>query len=150
MVRCIDVAHWFLSQESMTHKKLQKLCYYAQAWNCALYNGTPLFGEDIQAWVHGPVIPALYPYYADYKWNPIPKYEDSLPAFNSDQLEILETVYNTYSEFTGDQLEQLTHSEDPWVEARGDCKPWEISREVISLKSMERYYGNLYEQDQND
>lgn len=24
-----DVANWFLSKEEMTHKKLQKLCYYA-------------------------------------------------------------------------------------------------------------------------
>lgn len=29
-----DVAEWFLSKESMTNKKLQKLCCYAQAWYC--------------------------------------------------------------------------------------------------------------------
>ena len=26
-----DVAYWFLLKQSMTHKKLQKLCYYAEA-----------------------------------------------------------------------------------------------------------------------
>ncbi|MFP5528706.1 Panacea domain-containing protein, partial [Peptococcus simiae] len=55
MKSVIDVANWFLSKDSMTHKKIQKLCYYAQAWYCALYDGTPLFKEEIQAWVHGPV-----------------------------------------------------------------------------------------------
>ena len=27
-----EIANWFLLKESMSHKKLQKLCYYAQAW----------------------------------------------------------------------------------------------------------------------
>lgn len=33
-----DVANWFLAHETMMHKKLQKLCYYAQAWFYALKN----------------------------------------------------------------------------------------------------------------
>jgi len=32
------VANWFLNKYSMSHKKLQKLCYYAEAWHQALYN----------------------------------------------------------------------------------------------------------------
>ena len=60
MASVFDVANWFLSKGSVTHKKLQKLCYYSQAWHCALYDGTPLFAERIEAWVHGPVIPELY------------------------------------------------------------------------------------------
>ena len=31
-----DIANWFLLKEEMTQKKLQKLCYYAQAWCYAL------------------------------------------------------------------------------------------------------------------
>ena len=31
-----NIAGWFLSRDTMTHKMLQKLCYYAQAWYCAL------------------------------------------------------------------------------------------------------------------
>ena len=33
-----DVAEFFLTKQSMTNKKIQKLCYYAQAWFYALYN----------------------------------------------------------------------------------------------------------------
>ena len=33
-----DVANYFRSKEEMTHKKLQKLVYYAYAWYIALYN----------------------------------------------------------------------------------------------------------------
>ena len=27
-----DIADWFLKKGNMTQKKLQKMCYYAQAW----------------------------------------------------------------------------------------------------------------------
>lgn len=144
-----DVAHWFLSKAPMTHKKIQKLCYYAQAWYCALYDGTPLFQEEIQAWVHGPVIPALYPKYADYRWNEIPVYNGPLPVMTGDELEVLETVYHTYGSFTGDQLESLTHAERPWQQARGNRQPWEVSRDVISIASMRSFYQDLYDQAQD-
>ena len=145
-----NIAKWFLSQDSMTHKKLQKLCYYAQAWYCALYDGAPLFEDEIQAWVHGPVITSLYPVYADYKWNEIPKVEFDASAFDSKVLDILDAVYNTYGGFSGDQLENLTHSEKPWMEARGALKPWEPCTTPISCRTMREFYRREYEQDQND
>lgn len=150
MVKVQDIAKWFLSQDSMTHKKIQKLCYYAQAWYCALYDGTPLFEDQIEAWVHGPVIPSLYPLYADYKWNSIPKRDFDESVFPQKVLDVLHAVYTTYGEFTGDQLEALAHSETPWKTARKNSKPWEISTEVISCDSMRSYYGSKYEQAQND
>lgn len=145
-----NIASWFLSQDSMTHKKLQKLCYYAQAWYCALYDGTPLFEDEIQAWVHGPVVASLYPFYADYKWNLIPQKEFDESVLADDAIEILETVYNTYGSFSGDQLESLSHSEEPWKAARGLLKPWETSNAPLSCAAMREYYGKKYEQAQND
>jgi uncharacterized phage-associated protein len=145
-----DVAGWFLSQSAMTHKKLQKLCYYAQAWYCTLYDGSPLFADEIQAWVHGPVVASLYPVYADYRWNEIPQQDFDDSVFSDEELGVLEAVYETYGGFTGAQLESLTHSEDPWKEARGGCKPWESCYAPISLESMRKYYAEQYTQAQND
>ena len=150
MVNVRDVARWFLSQDAMTHKKIQILCYYAQAWYCTLYDGTPLFADEIQAWVHGPVIPSLYPVYADYKWEPVPKENFDTSVFDAKVLDVLEAVYDTYGEFSGNQLESLTHSEAPWIQARGKLKPWEISTAPISCDSMREYYSRKYEQSQND
>lgn len=150
MANVRDVANWFLSHDSMTHKKVQKLCYYAQAWYCALYDGTPLFEDEIQAWVHGPVVPILFPVYADYKWTKIPKADFDDSIFDDKITDVLEAVYNTYGEFSGDQLESLTHSEDPWIYARGSLKPWEISTAPISCAAMRNYYARKYEQSQND
>lgn len=145
-----DIASWFLGQQSMTHKKIQKLCYYAQAWYCALYDGTPLFEDEIQAWVHGPVIPSLYPVYADYKWSVIPQKSFDASVFNEKVTAVLEAVYNTYGNLSGDQLENLTHSEDPWIQARGSLKPWETSTTPIPCVIMRDYYARKYEQSQND
>jgi uncharacterized phage-associated protein len=62
----------------------------------------------------------------------------------------MEAVYTTYSEFSGDQLENLAHTEDPWLLARGDLKPWESCSTAISCESMKAYYRRKYEEAQND
>ena len=95
MVNVRDIANWFLSRNDMTHKKLQKLCYYAQAWYCALYDGTPLFDDEIQAWVHGPVIPALYPVYG------INKYKAGLSVYET-QEEIIKLLNNQIEYLQGE------------------------------------------------
>ena len=65
MLTAAQVADYFLSLvdedagDSMTNLRLQKLLFYAQAWHLALTN-RPLFEEDFEAWVHGPVIPSFY------------------------------------------------------------------------------------------
>ena len=144
------VAQWFLSKQSMEHKKLQKLCYYAQAWHCAL-EGSPLFMDRIEAWVHGPVIPVLYHKYKSYGWQQIPQIkfdESTLPESAKD---ILEAVYETYGGLTGEQLETLSHSEAPWQNARGNkLLPFEPSTNLISIDDMREYYLKQYQDAQND
>ena len=148
-ITIFDVADWFLSKETMTHKKLQKLCYYAQAWYCALYDGTPLFDEEIQAWVHGPVCPDLWAKYREYKWDKIPQVE-SCRKFDEKELDILEAVYDNYIEMSGAELEELTHIEEPWKKTRGGLPPYENCTRVISIIDMRDYYKRKYEEDQND
>lgn len=46
--------------------KLQKLLYYVQGFHIAVFN-RPLFNEDIEAWMYGPVVPAVYEYYQERK-----------------------------------------------------------------------------------
>ncbi|MBQ7502967.1 SocA family protein [bacterium] len=149
MYSVFDIANWFLSKESMTHKKLQKLCYYAQAWHYTLLD-EPLFSERIEAWVHGPVIPALYKKYSDYGWIDIPKYSGKLKDFNNKTLDILQTVLNTYLEFDGDMLERITHAENPWKEARKGLPPLATCTNEITLESMKAFYRQLYDEEQGE
>lgn len=55
-----DVATYILQKcGNMSCMKLQKLCYYAQAWSL-VWDNVPLFDEDFEAWASGPVCPELF------------------------------------------------------------------------------------------
>lgn len=140
MANVYDVARFFLSKESMSHKKLEKLCYYAQAWYLANH-GTPLVNNRFEAWVHGPVSPDLYTHYRDYGWAPIPQVSDKNFIFTNTELDLLEKVYETYGDYTADELEAISHKEIPWLNARKGCDPYEYSRNPISMRDMRNYYG---------
>ena len=63
MATVFDVAFYILDKlGDMSTMKLQKLCYYAQAWSLA-WDGVPLFNEDFQAWANGPVCRELYEFH---------------------------------------------------------------------------------------
>lgn len=148
MPTIFDIANYFLSIESMTHKKLQKLCYYAQAWFLALYD-EPLVDNEFQAWVHGPVCSELYGEYKKYKYNYIPKNEYNEYTLNDTVINHLNSVFSTYGEFSGDQLEILTHSEPPWIEARNGLEEWQPSNKTIDNNTMKNYYWSIYEPEEN-
>ncbi len=151
MPSIFDVAEAFLWHESMSHKKLQKLCYYAQAWHCALYYGKPMFtDDDFEAWVHGPVSPRLYNKYRDYGWIHIESPKEYPENIDEDNKALISEIFRIYGGLTGDQLEALTHSEDPWKEKRAGLKEWQPSTRIISTDSMRDYYLAEYQRSQND
>lgn len=150
MATIIDVANWFLSKESMTHKKLQKLCYYYIAWGHALFNREMAEGAFFEAWVHGPISPLLYAQFRDFGWNLIPQRECVLEVFTEEQLYLLESVYLTYGPLSANELGALSHSELPWKKARGFCPPNIRSQQQISPEDMRDYYRSIYEQSQGE
>lgn len=144
----LNIADWFLAQESMSHKKLQKLCYYAQAWGLALLN-TRIMDVFFEAWVHGPVSPELYQKYREYYWLEIPKREEK-PLLRSEVEEVLQGVWERYGSFDGDQLESLTHDELPWAEQRIGMLPETPSHLVISETTMRKFYCSLIDSVQGE
>ncbi|NRQ54500.1 Panacea domain-containing protein [Brevibacillus sp. HD1.4A] len=145
MISVFDVAKYFLaksvpnSERAITHLKLQKLVYYAQAWHLALRDGKPLFHEKIEAWIHGPVCPELYNEYRSYGYSEIPPVFQE-PSIPKKQREVLDDVWEAYGSFSGGYLEQLTHKEEPWIRARAGLKEFEYSNNIISIQRMESYY----------
>ncbi len=143
-----DVADYFLalaneSGDVVTNLKLQKLVYYAQAWHLGIFSKR-LFSADFEAWVHGPVIPALYHTYKERGSAPIViklKTSDVAARFHPAAVKFLGDVADVYMKFGGHELELMTHQEEPWVEARQGLEPDEPCSVVISEKTMERYYG---------
>ena len=136
-----SLAKAFLLIESMTHKKLQKLCYYAKAWYLAI-NDENIIKEPFEAWVHGAVQPALYQRYKEYGFSDIPQVFDK-STIPDEYISFAKEVFASYGHLSGDQLEYLNHREDPWIKARGDCKPWESCNATISEQDMKDYYRKL-------
>lgn len=141
VITIFDVAKAFLNMESMTNKKLQKLCYYAQAWHLAIRK-KKLFSDDFQAWVHGPVCPSLYHIYKCFGWDYIPKETVFPEKIDAEIMDFLKDVYDSYGHLDGDQLEFLSHTESPWVNARKGLQEWEPSNNIISATSMMEFYSS--------
>ena len=139
-----DLANSFLAIESMTHKKLQKLCYYAKAWYLAI-NDKNLVNEPFEAWVHGAVQPRLYQKYRSYGFQSIPMCIESTDFLPEEFLDFAREIYNSYGDLSGDDLEKLNHQEMPWINARKGLKPWQNSNVVISEEDMKTYYRGLME-----
>ena len=127
--------------ELLTNLKLQKLLYYAQAWYVAFYD-EPLFDEEFRAWKHGPVLPTQYRRFRHAGWNPI------LDRLNPPELPEwvsvhLQEIIQGYGSESAIALEQMTHSEAPWREARGNLDPDQNSNRAISTDSMRAFYGAI-------
>ncbi len=124
--------------EPLSNLKLQKLLYYAQAWYLALHN-RPLFEEDFQAWVHGPVLRSQYDRFRGAKWMPIadPVKQPNMPL---DLKAFLDQILDVFGVETAIALELMTHREQPWIQARAGLAPDTPSNAIISKLSMRDFY----------
>jgi uncharacterized phage-associated protein len=131
--------------EFISNLKLQKLLYYAQAWYLANYK-KPLFEEDFEAWVHGPVIPELYHEYKAFSFKPIIKEDLDIKTLEKDLGEetssYLRECLQAYLPFGAYDLEMMSHNEEPWIIARGQCSPEEICDVVITKESMQKFFSS--------
>ncbi|CEO36540.1 putative zinc finger/helix-turn-helix protein [[Clostridium] sordellii] len=144
MISIFDLANTFLAFDIMTHKKLQKLCYYAYSWYLVKYK-TPLINNKFEAWRHGPVCDDLYQRYKDYGNRPICSSND-IPINvkkNKEVLDFINKIYEIYGKYDADKLEKLTHSEDPWKLTRIGLSDNASCRRVITDQSIINYYSNL-------
>ena len=152
-VTIFDVANYFLSKlnidegSSITPLKLQKLVYYAKAWSL-VWDDDELFNEPIEAWAHGPANLELYNEYKDYGWRSIEPVNIDTNIFSEAQKETMDIIWDGYGDFDGKYLEELTHQEDPWIEARGECSPGEYCSNIIDPNAMKSYYMKMCEEEE--
>jgi uncharacterized phage-associated protein len=135
------ISEFHASEDLITNMKVQKLLYYIQGWHLGLY-GTPVFTDNFQAWVHGPVQYEVYNEYKDYRWNPITKAIDK-PVLEPPLVKHISQVLECYGGQTAYSLELMTHQEWPWIEARDDLDPAESSSNIILPGSMQKYFAEL-------
>lgn len=142
VIRCI-----FSELKEVTPLMLQKLLYYIQGIHLARYN-RPIFEENCEAWVHGPVYRNVYVLFKDFKFNPIDDVRFSLmdhPAeiLNADEKSVILGVLDAFGRYGGKALESITHEEAPWKAAREGYLENEHCREVISMGQMENYFKSV-------
>lgn len=144
MVSVFDVAKYILEKQGeISTWKLQKLCYYAQAWTLA-WSGKPLFSEDFQAWSNGPVCPELFKsHQGKFCVDKDTLAHGDSSTLNEDERENVDIILRDYGEMEPYELKELTHSEDPWKMARGDLVAGEKCTNIITKSAMGEYYGSL-------
>jgi uncharacterized phage-associated protein len=151
--KAVQVAYYFIWKNQLdpqvvqfTKLKLQKLLYYAQAWNL-VFNKSKLFEDEIEAWVHGPAIGKIYRLFKNYDFDKSLKTDDlNFDIFSSIEKKLLDEVWKVYGKYDGQYLEILTHNEVPWQDARKGISETESSQNIISTDLMKEYYGRRLEE----
>ena len=142
MANVHDVAAYILEKNGrMSAMKLQKLVYYSQAWSL-VWDDAPIFRESIEAWVNGPVIPALY-YKHRGKFDLDSWTLGDASALTASEKETIDSVLDYYGMKAPSWLSELTHNEEPWKRARKGLAPLERGNNEITLDSMAEYYSSI-------
>lgn len=157
-VDCLDLAKLFLIQANhdgisgtMTNMKLNKLLYYAQCLHLGLYD-EPLFDEEIQAWIHGPVCTKVYSAYKQYVADPLPvPSAEELTAIAEENIaeeniEIVQEVWMFLGDRRASELRNMSHAEKPWLNARGDIPNDCPSKELLQISDMKQRGNEMVEQ----
>jgi uncharacterized phage-associated protein len=100
--------------ELMSNMKLQKMLYYEQGFHLAYFD-TPLFDDEIEAWMYGPVVPSVYEKYKSNGRNGIEPSNDIDFSFDDPKEHALfNEVYKVYGAYSASGLMNMTHDEMPW------------------------------------
>lgn len=149
MIKINDLADYIITKlseggESLNNLKLQKLTYYCDAWHLAFYD-KKLVDTDFQAWIHGPVCRELYDRFSSSKSLYSEIYlSDCADDFNMDSVSAysshIDTILEAYGKFSGAQLEEMTHREKPWLEARQGYRSSQRCEEYLDNSIIRDYY----------
>ncbi|GHT06819.1 hypothetical protein AGMMS49525_15490 [Bacteroidia bacterium] len=121
--KALDIANKIIKSVSdsglgdlISNLKLQKLLYYQQGFHLA-YFGTPLFDEELEAWMYGPVVPSVYNQFKPEKQNPL-YYSGEVICLAPKEEALFSEVMRVYGEFSAVGLMNMTHRETPWKETQ--------------------------------
>lgn len=143
-----EIAKWFINEIHPEPLKLQKLLYFSQGFSYA-FNDEELFSDEMEAWVHGPVVPAVYHAYKSFSFSPI-DIEFQINDFDAKVLDVLNYVKNNYAKYDARFLEEMTHKQEPWILARAGLDPDERSDKTISKQSIANYFTNFIFQPEDE
>ena len=140
----LTISYIFKKAEEITPLALQKMLYFIQGIYMALF-GAELFREECEAWAHGPVFKDVYEVFKNFKYNPIDDirfamFQNRFNELSDNEKKVIDLVVDSFGMYSGKVLEQITHGEAPWLDARENCLPGERSNEVIPKESIKSYF----------
>jgi uncharacterized phage-associated protein len=152
MTRAIDIARLFIKLAAaeeepgnLTNLQLHKLLYFAQAWSLAI-RGNPLYVDRIEAWRHGPIVPAVHATYKEYGSRPIDPESAGQPSGLSDEtIAFVRSIWESYKGYSALRLRDMTHQETPWLAAREGCRADDCTHAEISHEAMMKYFRRRYQ-----
>jgi len=123
--------------DTISNLKLQKLLYYMQGFHLAVFD-SPLFGEEINAWQYGPVVPEIYHHFKDCGSNTLAlNGEEEIINLSNAEEELFLDVMNEYGQLGAVKLMNLTHEEEPWINA------FKVPGSVIPNNIMKEFFKTL-------
>lgn len=145
-----EISDWILNKNlenrkngqenvGITNLKLQKLLYYASGIYF-LYKKCNLIKEDFVAWKHGPVIKQIYYKYNSNGAKEIQHNRKSKTEIDNETQEILDKMYSKYSQYTAEELRNMTHKERPWKKTNRN--------KIIEKDLIKDYFENEYKWEQ--
>lgn len=136
-----EVAKYIINRLPVDNLKLQKLLYYSQAVYLVLHEGNPLFSDDIEAWIYGPVVRSIYKEYKKHGVDIIKQNQEEQISLTSDEIEAIDFALEYYGRFTGPELINRTHQEAPWKSNFDSSN----NHKVIPNTDIYNYYKQYYE-----
>ena len=96
--------------------------------------------EEFVAWKHGPVVRNIYYKYNSYKANEINTDNINNPKIDKETENVLEKMYSKYSQYTAEELRNMTHQESPWKKTSRN--------KIIEKDLIKNYFENEYKWEQ--
>ena len=138
--------HIIARMEDITPLALQKILYYIQGFSTYFFD-RPIFNDNAEAWVHGPVYREIYDRFSYYRYNPISKNEfesyNEIDSLNAKEIKLIDSVINNFGVYSGKTLEKMTHTTIPWEEGRKELREEEYSSNIIDIDTMKDYFTNI-------
>ncbi|MCR4696365.1 MAG: DUF4065 domain-containing protein [Lachnospiraceae bacterium] len=140
----ITISYIFEKTGEITPLALQKILYYTQGIFMVNY-GRPLFREECQAWVHGPVYEEVYDMFKGFKYNPIEDkrfviFRDRFQMLTDEEKKVIDMVLNSFGMYSGKTLEKIAHKEAPWVDAFDDNNVCGYTNQPITKEAIRDYF----------
>ena len=133
------------SGREITNLLLQKVLYYVKAIS-ELFDGESIILEPCEAWKFGPVFPVVYEKYRNYgkqeiEINLSKEYVNNL--LSEKEKEITDYVLSTFGIYNAWFLKDVTHAEEPWIEARIGLAEDDASRNRMDDKIISEYFTKM-------